>query len=178
MRGWMKVKFTGALLGCLAAAFLLTGCGGGGNNSTDTDGDKADNSAKGYVFEVGGVKLAADMDVSTALEQLGEASNYREEPSCAGQGIAKVYTYSGYEITTYPEDGTDRIACILLKDDTVATQEGIDMSKTREDVIEAYGDGYTEKNESLIYEKDGMQLCFVIQDGNIVSIEYGSSVWN
>lgn len=99
-----------------------------------------------------------------------------EEPSCAAQGIAKLYTYSSYEIDTYPDGDRDLIASIILKDDNVATSEGVDLSMTRADVVEAYGEDYEEAEGCITYTKDGMKLKFILDGENLASIEYNSSV--
>ncbi len=132
----------------------------------------------GYVFESNGVKLTVDMNMEGILDRLGEPNSSYEQPSCAAQGIAKIYTYSGFEIETYPDGDADLIACIVLKDDSVATSEGIDLSMTKEDIIAAYGLDYEESETSMVYEKDGTKLCFILDGEDISSIEYDSPVLN
>jgi hypothetical protein len=89
-----------------------------------------------------------------------------------------LYTYSGFEINTYPDGDTNYIAYILLKDDTVSTPEGIDLSSSKADVIAAYGDDYTEDDNKLTYKKGDMTLNFLLDGDSIVSIEYDSGVLN
>jgi hypothetical protein len=194
----MKKKLV-VLLGVMSiAAFAFAGCGSeqtaGSSNSTQqsesdaaggTDAEQDDantatvsGTAAGYVFENSGVEIGVDMDVEPIIEVLGEAKSVFEEPSCAAQGTAYLYTYSGFEINTYPDGDNNLIAYILLKDDTVATPEGIDLSSSKEDVIAAYGDDYTEDDTKLTYEKDGMTLNFLLDGDSIVSIEYDSGVLN
>ena len=127
-----------------------------------------------YCFEISGVSLYPDMDVSTVLDSLGEYSHYEEE-SCAAQGMAHFYTFADYEINTWPDGDIDRIYYILLKTDNVATKEGVDLSMNKDKIIEVYGDGYQEDGHKLSYEKDGMKLVFILNDDNtIASIEYDS----
>lgn len=182
---------------CMVSAFALAGCGesgtggdngsgsGGGDTSgngqdIETQGDVADGSTSGgtgYVFETGGVEIAVDADMSGIEEELGEPSSYFEEPSCAiPDTTAKIYTYSGFEVDTYQDGDKDLVGSIILKDDTVATAEGVDLSMTRDDVIEAYGEEYAEEGTALVYEKDGMTLSFILDGENIASIQYDSSV--
>lgn len=142
--------------------------------SADTD----ENKGSGYVFESGSVQIKVDMDMAPIAEQLGEPSGYYEEPSCAAQGIAKIYTYSGFEIETYPDGERDLIACVVLKDDSVATPEGVDLSMTKEQIISVYGSDCEETETSLVYEKDGTKLCFILDGEEISSIEYDSPVLN
>ena len=114
------------------------------------------------------------MDMASV--NLGEAKSVFEAPSCAGQGTAYVYDYGSYEIETYPSDDKNLIGFIILKDDTVSTTEGIDLSKTKDDIISAYGDGYTENDNGLSYAVDNMKLNFIFDGDDIVSIEYVSNV--
>ena len=111
-------------------------------------------------------------------DALGEPKSIFEEPSCAAQGTAYLYTYPGFTVNTYPDGETNLVGYITLKDDTVATPEGIDLSSTREDVIAAYGEDYAEDDKKISYEKDGMTLNFIFSGEDIASIEYVSSVMN
>ena len=131
--------------------------------------------AAGYAFEISGVKLYPDMDVSTVLDSLGEYTHYEEE-SCAAQGMAHFYTFSDYEINTWPDGDIDRIYYILLKTDNVKTPEGVDLSMDKEKVISVYGEDYEEDGHKLSYSKGGMKLVFILNDdGTIASIEYDST---
>lgn len=169
------------------ASVWMVGCGttpdgsNDANNTTnqtqdETNGDTT--SAVGYVFESNGVSIAVDADMDALKEQLGEPKSVFEEPSCAAQGTAYLYSYSGFEINTYPDGDKNLIAYILLKDDTVATSEGVDLSMTKEDVIEAYGDDYEGDDNKMTYSKDGMKLNFLFDGENMISIEYDSGALN
>lgn len=188
----------------LGMAVLLCGCGesadkGDGSegtpgtsetgNTTDTgetgqDGSageqqpqEATNAATGYYFVINDVTVAVDMDMDELKPQLPEAKSVFEAPSCAGEGMSYTYNFSSYEIETYPAaDGKNRIGFITLKDDTVATVEGVDLSMTKEDVILVYGENYEESTNQISYEKDGTKLNFIFDGDNIISIEYVSVV--
>lgn len=185
----MKTKRLFAVLMsvCMLGAIALNGCGSSDASTSADEGtganaaeigseEQAASGEKGYVFEANGVKVAVDMDMAPIAEALGEPDSYFEEPSCAAQGIAKLYTYSSFEIETYPDGDNDLVACVILKDDNVATAEGVDLSMTKADVIEVYGEDYEETEGCIAYRKDGMKLCFILDGENIASIEYNSSV--
>lgn len=128
----------------------------------------------GYAFVDGGVSIGIDVEV----ESVGftEAKSVFEAPSCAGQGISYIYDFGSYEVETYPLDGKNLIGFITIKDDMVATPEGIDLSMTKEDVVRVYGEGEEDGNK-ITYKKGNMKLNFIFDaDGNIVSIEYVSAV--
>lgn len=188
----MKKKLLiGILTMSMIAVFGLTGCGKDSKDEepdtpAETQEDPSEEAAekpaasggKGYVFETDGITIGVDMDMAPIADALGEPKSLFEEPSCAAQGTAYLYTYPGFEIDTYP-DGEDNYVCyIILKDDTVATPEGIDLSKTKDDVIAAYGDDYEEDDKKISYTKDGMTLNFIFSGDDIASIEYVSGVMN
>lgn len=200
----MKMKKIAGMVGvCLMCVCALDGCGQDGSKepadraqvetletkagsptedvqAEESEDKEADNTGgnAGYVFESNGTEIVVDMDMSAVADKLGEPVNYYEEPSCAAQGIAKIYTYSGFEIETYPDGDSDLIACVVLKDDSVATPEGVDLSMTKEEIIVAYGSDYEESETSMVYEKNGTKLCFILDGEDIASIEYDSPVLN
>ena len=184
IRKILAITLSVCMMGCAFA-----GCGsdnaaetskGDAQNAEDkssaSDDAETKGESKGYVFETGGVEIAVDMDMSTLEDKLGEPVSYFEEPSCAAQGIAKLYTYASYEVDTYPDGDKDLVASIILKDDNVATAEGIDLSMTKADVVEKYGEDYEESEGCIVYAKDGMKLKFILDGDNLAAIEYNSSV--
>ncbi len=129
----------------------------------------------GYVFTYGGTVIGMDMDAAPIVEQLGEADSYFEAPSCAFEGIDKVYTYGSFELDTYPTDDKDYVSSVVFKDDTIATTEGVGIGDPEDKVVEAYGSDWTEEDGMRVYEKDGMKLCFILEDDTVASIEYRST---
>lgn len=193
----MKKRWiTGILAVGMIAVLGLTGCGSKDDENDqnraeeqqDTDeapSESASDSEKpaasggqGYVFESDGITIGVDMDMAPIADALGEPKSIFEEPSCAAQGTAYLYSYPGFEINTYPDGEDNYVGYISLKDDTVATPEGIDLSKTKDDVIAAYGDDYEEDDKKITYTKDGMTLSFIFSGDDIAAIEYMSSVLN
>lgn len=148
-----------------------------GTSQSEEPGQTTQNVSSGYYFVISGVTVAVDMDMDELVSQLPEAKSVFSAPSCAGEGLSYTYNYSSYEIETYPAaDGKNRIGFITLKDDTVATVEGVDLSMTKEDAILAYGENYEESTNQITYEKDGTKLNFIYDGDNIISIEYVSIV--
>ncbi len=189
-------KKTAAII-LTAGLLALTGCGDSekvidgnienvttGSRSEEPTGEMESSQApeqqaetavsKGYVFEAGAVTVGVDADMAPVLQALGDPASYFEAASCAFEGLDKIYTYSSFEIDTYPQQDRDLVSAIILKDDSVTTAEGICIGDSLEKLQETYGDGVQE-NGMLVYEKDGMKLCFILQDDNIISIEYRST---
>ncbi|MBD5551421.1 MAG: hypothetical protein HDQ96_09615 [Lachnospiraceae bacterium] len=184
----------------LSAALLLAGCGNdakviegevkniGGEESEEAAEAGSEESAaeaetvtekenyKGYVFRYNDIVMEMDADAAPVLEQLGEANSYFEAPSCAFEGIDKMYTYGSFELDTYPTGDKDFISAVIFKDDSITTPEGVGIGDSREKLTEAYGGEGAEELGMTVYRKDDMKLCFIFQDDSIASIEYRSTV--
>ena len=146
---------------------------GAGSGTQDHAGASGET---GYTFSYNGTAIEMDADASPVLEKLGEPASYFEAASCAFEGLDKTYTYNGFELDTYPNGDKDQVSAVVLKDDSVATLEGICIGDSREKLLEAYPDGGTEECGMIIYKKAGMKLIFILQDDEVKSIEYRSTV--
>lgn len=197
MREMKKMRKMEKMLLLAAACMLLTaGCGSGDerriegavNDTAAADaqtGETAETGkaeeaeeagGKGYVFVWQDTAVEVDADVSAAIEELGDPVSYYEAASCAFGGLDKIYTYSHFVIETYPQDGTDRVSAVILKDDSVTTAEGLSIGDSREKLEQLYGTESTEEGGMLVYEKEGMKLCFILQEDAVASIEYRTMV--
>ena len=151
---------------------IIVGSSGGGEKTAA--GSTEDESR--YAFVHKGVSIVPDMEAASILEALGEPLSYFETASCAFEGLGKVYTYGGFELDTYPMDGTDYISSVIFKDDSVSTAEGLMIGDSGEKIVEVYGQPSSSADNLYTYEKGGAQLRFILQAGDIVSIEYMSLV--
>lgn len=151
-------------------------------NTSEETNTSVPANLKGYIFQTQGISgmisMGVDMDAASVIEGLGKPDSYFEAPSCAFQGIDKMYTYSHFEIDTYPDGDKDKISMILFLDDLVSTSEGICIGMSKEDMEKAYGTDYEVSNGFYRYTKDNMKLSFIIKNGEITSIEYDSLVLN
>ncbi len=105
-------------------------------------------------------------------EKYGKEVDYVESPSCAFDGLDKIYRYEHYEVTTYPDQEQDRIYSIFFLDDEVETTEGLKIGDTKEKMLELYGKDFEQKDSLFIYQKEKTELHFLLQDDTIISIEY------
>lgn len=193
----MKFKKLSSLL--LVTMLILAGCGGNdassdniaNNNSGNagaadtqisTEANVTENDTEaapalsGYVFSHNGVDFTVDMEANGVITALGEPASYYEVPSCAFEGMEKIYDYTSFEITTYEVEDVDYIANIYLKDDLVETPEGISLYMTSADLTEAYGDNYTVAEGQYVYAKDNTKLIVIVNpDLEIISIQYAST---
>lgn len=173
---------------CISLLLLgLTGCGKKDNTvdvndnqsqpvqdekQADESQSQQEKAPSGYAFEYNGVAIYMNTDAEPVVNALGEPLNYFEAESCAFKGLDKTYTYSGFEITTYPLDGKDYISSVYFMDDSVSTPEGIYLGSTVDEMIAAYGDNYTESSGSYTYVKDDSKIQFIASEGEIISITY------
>lgn len=129
------------------------------------------NQAESYSLKYG------DIDITPGKvfkeEEISEDYNYYEIESCAFDGMDKVYTYSGVEITVAEIDGVDTIYSVYFLDENTETTEGIKISDNKEKMIETYGDSYESSVEnSYSYKKDNVIISFITENDIIISIEY------
>ena len=77
---------------------------------------------------------------------------------------------------TYPLGDKDYVSLILFKDDSISTAEGISIGDSDEKIGQTYGDDALEEDGMIVYQKDSMKLCFIVENGNVSSIEYRTTV--
>lgn len=146
------------------------------DNQKEEDQDDIQKEPSGYSFEYKDLNIFMNMDVAPVINNLGEALEYFEAESCAFKGLDKTYTYPGFEITTYPLNGSDNISSIYIMDDSVSTPEGIYLGASVDEMIAAYGEGYTESSGAYTYTKDDSKLQFITKDNEIIAITYLADV--
>ena len=110
--------------------------------------------------------------VSPVIEALYEPLNYFEAPSCAFDGVDRIYYYRGFELYTYPVGETDFISSVNLTDDSVTTPEGVYLGMTFDQMTSVYGENYSQNFGQYTYTQDDSSLSFLIEDGVIVVITY------
>lgn len=169
IEGDVAVKESGARTEVEAAAMQETE-----PNTGSTEAAVAE--YKGYALIYNGVAIEIDADAAPIVEQLGEPDSYFEAPSCAFEGIDKIYAYGSIELDTYPMEQKDYVSTIVFKDDIITTTEGIGIGDTVEKMESVYGTSWTDADGMAVYEKDGMKLCFILEGDHILSVEYRSTV--
>ncbi|MBR1798015.1 MAG: hypothetical protein IJ757_08425 [Clostridiales bacterium] len=158
--------------------------GGQAAEATVAEGDAdaapsdAENAAfsDGYVFTYNGTVITMNAPADDIIAALGDGYSYFEAPSCAYEGMDKVYTYNSIVVRSYTRDGVDYIAAVELKDDTVATAEGIRIGSTEEDVLAAYGEDGEEGTSGIEYTKGDSFISLIFESGRVVAITYTAIV--
>lgn len=179
----MKQRMISILMSCAVLA-SLTACGGNsaGNTTTTSDPGGAPAApagssapAKGadtFSFAANGAEITVNQDMAEVLAALGECQSYFEAESCAFEGLDKTYTYAGFVITTYPDGDKDFINSIRLTDDSAATQEGVYIGCTADQVRAAYGEEEDGPVGALSYTNGDTKLNFILEGDAVISIEY------
>lgn len=123
-----------------------------------------------FVFSYNNKDINLADEFST--EKYGEEIEYSEIASCAFEGLDKTYKYDHYEITTFPDGDKDKIFSIYFLDENVSTKEGVKISDSYDDMVQAYGTSYTQEGNVYTYIKGKTKLEFIVENDVITSIEY------
>ena len=192
-------KLTMALL--LGLIIAISACGGDdntvpnepqqtGNETADTttvqqedpQDDPVDNAeptpalpcdaSAAFTFETQGAVIYMDQNMADVLTLLGEPIGVFEAPSCAFDGIDRIFRFPGIQIHTYPVDDDDFVHTISIRDDSVATQGGIFLGSSFADVVAAYGDDYDQDFGMFMFTRGRTTLSFFIEDDMVTGITY------
>ena len=108
------------LAAVLAAGVMMAACGRIStlpDNSQDKPVASQQTESK-YSFELKGIELKTDGDLTEYTSKLGEPSGgYYEAKSCAFEGMDKFYYYDSVTLQGYQKDGNDKLYSITLMDD-------------------------------------------------------------
>jgi hypothetical protein len=96
-------------------------------------------------FSSNGTQITPGMPMANVIEKVGEAEDVFEAPSCAFEGVDRIYYYKGFEVNSYPaSDGTERVLSVVLRTDEVQTNEGLYIGMSKEDLLSLYPDMQTD----------------------------------
>ena len=181
----MKIKIFVLIM---VVMILFAGCGSGSENvnpspspTTSAAANPDNNETKPateekskYYFEYNGTAIYMNDVAKPVLDVWEEPMHYFESPSCAFQGIDRVYTYNGFELYTYTDgdDETEYIFSVVFMNDSVETNEGITIGSKLEDVISKYGDDFTQEGKKYTYTDSNTTLSFVLENDEEVEVSY------
>jgi hypothetical protein len=161
----MRPKYA-ALFAALLMSILFAGCQ---KPSPDSGGDEA---GKVYEFAYKGASITINAKAEPVLSALGAYSSYYESPSCAFEGMDKIYSYPGFDVATYTLGGVEYVNSVVLTDDSVATPEGLAIGSKIEEVGNAYP-GISQSGTSFTAGQNGAsKLLIITKDGIVSSIQY------
>ena len=140
-------------------------------NLSITDAATTEKHIEGFALTVGDVRLipGAMTDVEAAL---GTAADHYEAPSCVHDGNDIVYVYDFGEIMTSPGDGGSYIASVtVLPDAEIATEEGLTIGASVEEMLALYG-ACEEEFGRYVYTRGETTLTFLTTDGAVTGFSY------
>ena len=148
-------------------------------NTADSDGKTSDTDAETngktdkeivYAYKMGNIVLTPGELLP--LDKLPTPDSTAQVPSCAGDGYDNFYGFGKLEITGHPTAEGEIIYSIYFESNEFATPEGVKPGDPFTKATAVYGNNYTANNDTMIFTKDGVDLMFLVSDGNILSIEY------
>ena len=141
-----------ALTVALLLTFLLVAC-------ADTPDDRSV-PIKNYSINYNGVQVDVGVEAKDIIPKLGSYTSEDGE-ACGTDEKDVIYTLSGIEIETHVSGESEIVRQIKIVNDSQSTQKGITIGSTKDDVINAYGNGYTEGSSgALRYEGDNSAIEF------------------
>lgn len=161
-----------SLILCLILVLGLAACGSK-NEEGGKDTPKATKDS--FSFKVKDTVIHIGDDMAAVLKALGDPVSYFESPSCAFAGLDKIYTYSGFTVSTSPKDKKDIVTSIELTDDSVTTFDGLYIGSSADDVKKIYGKSSSDLDVLLSYENGSVSVEFGVKDGKVKSISYVSN---
>ena len=120
------------------------------------------------------VKLGAVYD-STLAEALGKVAGTEEISSCHYDGVDTIYRYGDHlQIYTYLSEGKNVMYTLKIGNDRIKTAEGAYVGMTYEQIVELYGEEYTELPNGISYPLpvEKQHLIFRMKDDVVTYIEY------
>ena len=127
-----------------------------------------------FAFKMGDVLIEMNQNITDVIDKLGEPLGVFEAPSCAFDGIDRIYSYPGVQLYTYPVGDEDFIHTIGFFDDSIKTTEGgIRLGSTLQAVLDAYGDDYEYDTGMYTFARGRTRLEFLIEDDTVIGLSYG-----
>ncbi len=149
-----------------------TGSGSGEDDKTPGSGDNGDDTDDTVVYAYRMGNIALKPGELLPLDKLPTPDSVAQVDSCAGDGYDNFYTFGNLEITGHPTAEGEIIYSIYFYSTEVATPEGVKPGDPFTKAVSVYGSDYSENNNTMIYTQDGVDLIFLVSDGNILSVEY------
>ena len=141
----------------------------GESSAAVSGGDNA--ASENFVFKYAGVDLIVNTDIDDSKFS-DDDYEVSEVASCAGQGLASLYSFKNGSFSVETMVGADTIVRIALMDDTVTTAEGVYIGQTVDDVKAVYGEPSESSDSLYIYTKGTSELRFQFIDGKVNEIDY------
>ena len=145
------------------------------SNAEDSAEPAGETAQITFDYVLNGTTIVVGEEAAPVLEKLGAEDSVFEAPSCAFTGVSYYYTYGGVQVITYPDEhdqSLNRLYEVDLIDATAATNEGIKVGDTYDDLIAKYGKPDQETPDYASYQTEGKAVRFVLDGDSIKQIVY------
>ena len=150
----------------------------------DEDGYEDENP--GFTLEFSGFTIYMDQNMNDVLAALGEPLGVFEAPSCAFDGIDRIFSYPGIQIHTYPVGDEDFVHTISIRDDSVLIKSDNYASSTLffhlgsswDAVKSIFGTDYHRDFDMFTFTRGNTTLAFLVEDDMVTAITYGLTIIN
>ena len=146
-----------------------------GNSEQPSDGGQTSGSFgdDDLAFSFGNAQAKLDEDLAGFIAANAPDSETCD-PSCLGNGEDCIYSYAHFKINGYREtaDSPVKATSIEFTDSEVSTSKGVKIGSSKDDVIKAYGSGYTEQGNMIKYVSGKKSLSFIMSGDTVSVISY------
>lgn len=119
-----------------------------------------------------GTEIPINAECDPIIAKLGEPSKTFEAPSCAFDGTSYTYTYDDFIVETYPDGDVNRVYSVTLTQSSAKTKEGVAVGALIPDVTALCGEPDVESDAFLVYNGDGVDLQFFLENEAVSTIVY------
>ena len=151
------------------------GTGNDAEKEADPDNNDVGVDYTAVVLEDGReIKLGAKAD--GVIVSLGEYEEMFEAPSCVHEGTDRVYTYTGFSVTTSPDENGDNIVTeVGIESSECKLANGLTVGSDVKDVEAVYGSDCTDAFGFITYTFDGVTISIVTDNGTISTILFSAA---
>lgn len=123
-----------------------------------------------FAVVVKDVKVEIGKDMNGYTKKVGDPDSMMQANDCLNDREEKVYQYGGIIIYTHPSGKKDIVYSLELTGEE-ATLSGIHVGSTKEEVVAAYGQDYTEDMSYMTYTPDDISIIeFQMKDDKVINI--------
>jgi len=149
-------------------------------------GEEQNEINTGFTLVYSGFKIYMDQNINDVLVALGEPLGVFEAPSCAFDGIDRIFSYPGIQIHTYPVGDEDFVHTISIRDDSVLIKSDNYASSTLffhlgsswDAVKSIFGTDYHRDFDMFTFTRGNTTLAFLVEDDMVTAITYGLTIIN
>jgi hypothetical protein len=151
------------IVAIMLSAVFFASCG------TSEETETAEFAQNDMYLSIGDTGISVEENIESIVSVLGEPTDYSEAPSCAFDGMDKIYTYPGITFYTYPSDEEDYVLEIVLDDETYQTLKGAQVGMSLDEITAIYGEGYESNGNYIMYYANETEYMYCYMNGETVT---------